>query len=434
MSGVFWILVYLLVVLSPVFMMMAAPHPSGRPFLLELSIALGFVGLTQIAVQFALIARFKRVTAPYGIDVILRYHRQIALVAFAFILVHPVLIVIDYPPRLALLNPFGGNWASRLGLLSIAALAAIIITSVYRQRLRLGYERWRVVHITMAILALVGAQAHVSMAGLYVNTAWKHALWIGTALVMVGFVMYLRLWRPIQQRRQPWTITEIRRERGDSCSLVLAADGHDGIRFHPGQFAWLKIADSPFTVDEHPFSFSSSATEPQHVEFGVKALGDFTRALLELEPGARAYLDGPHGSFGIDRASSAGYVMVAGGIGITPLLSCLRTMAARGDRRPVLLLDAQKSWEAATYREALEELKGQLDLEIIYVLEQPHEGWDGESGFIDGELLERRLPREGIERDYLLCGPPPLMNAVHDALRERGVPETRIHSERFNLV
>jgi predicted ferric reductase len=434
LSGAFWIGLYLLVVLSPVFMMMAAPHPSGRTFWLELSVALGFVGLTQIAVQFALIARFRRVTAPYGIDVILRYHRQIAVVAVAFILLHPVIIVLDFPARGELLNPLGGNWASRLGWLSVFALAAIVVTSQYRKRLKIGYERWRIAHIALALVALVCAQAHVSMAGLYVNTVWKHALWIGIALGMVGFSAYLRLFRPLRQRQRPWKVVEVRRERGDSCSIVLEADGHDGLPFSPGQFAWLKIGKSPFTIDEHPFSFSSSATEPHRVEFGVKALGDFTRSLFDLEPGTRAHLDGPHGAFSIDRYPAPGYVMVAGGIGITPILSCLRTMAARGDRRPVLLFNAQKSWERATYREALEELAGQLDLQIVHVFEEAHEGWEGEQCLIDDAMLERRLPTEGIVRDYLLCGPPPLMRAVRDALRRRGVPETRIHSERFDLV
>lgn len=431
--GVFWIGLYLLVVLAPVFMMMAPPHPSGRSFWLELSVALGFVGLTQIAVQFALIARFRRVTAPYGIDVILRYHRQIALVAVAFILAHPVLVVVDFPARAELLNPLGGNWASRLAWVSVLALLAIIATSLLRRRLKLGYERWRLAHLLLGLSALVCAQLHASMAGLYINTAWKQALWIGTALVMVSFVGYLRVLGPLRQRRRPWRVVEVRPERGESCSLVLEAVGHDGIRFSPGEFAWLKLA-TPFTLDEHPFSFSSSASETRRVEFGVKQLGDFTRALAGTRPGTLAYLDGPHGAFGIDRYPTAGYVFIAGGIGITPLLSCLRTMADRGDRRPVLLLYAVRDWDSATFREALDELTARLDLEVVHVIEEPHDGWDGERGFIDADLLARRLPDEQLTRDFLVCGPPPMMQAVRAALHERGVPDRHIQSERFDLV
>jgi predicted ferric reductase len=433
MLGVFWIGLYLIVALVPVFMMMFAPHPSGRPFLLELSVALGFVGLTQIAIQFALIARFRRVTAPYGIDVILRYHRQIALIAVIFILVHPVLVILDFSPRAKLLNPLGGNWASRAGWVSILALLVIVVSSLYRRQLKLHYERWRLLHILLAITALVFAQLHVSLAGLYINQLWKHGMWIGIALLMVSFEVYLRGIKPLAQRRRPWRIVEVQKERGDSYSLVLEADGHEGMAFQPGQFAWLKLR-TPFTLDEHPFSFSSSATEKHRVEFGIKAVGDFTQQLGELPPDTLAYLDGPHGAFSVDRAPAAGYVFIAGGIGITPLLSCLRTMAERGDRRPVLLLYAQKTWEDATYREALAELEDRLDLEVVYVIENPPKDWEGEKGLLDAGVFERRLPREPLAREYLICGPPPMMDAASAALRRRKVPEERIHAEQFDLV
>jgi predicted ferric reductase len=432
--SVFWIGLYLLVVLAPVFVMFAPPVPSGRPFLVELSVALGFVGLTQIAAQFALVARFKRLTAPYGIDVILRYHRQIAMVAVFLILAHPILLVIEFPPRAELLNPLGGNVASRLAWIAMLALGGLIATSVFRKRIRLSYETWRLVHLILAAAALIFAQLHVSLAGLYLNRPWKHGLWIGVAVLMVAVELYLRLVRPALQRTRPWRVVEVRPERGDVSSLVLEAQGHDGMRFEPGQFAWLKLGASPFTLDEHPFSFSSSAEQSRRVEFGIKALGDFTQKLPEVEPGTVAYLDGPHGAFSIDRGHAPGYVFIAGGIGITPLLSCLRTMADREDRRPVLLLNAQNTWEDVPFREALAELEHELDLEIVHVLSRPEGDWQGERGFIDDAVLERALPEEKIVRDYLICGPLPMMNAVIAALQRRGVPAERILLEKFDLV
>lgn len=152
-SGVFWIRLYLPVVLVPVFLMLVPPTPSGRGFWLEFSIALGFVGLTQIGIQFVPIARFKNVTAPYGIDAILKYRRRIALVAVAVIIAYPIIIVLDNPSRAKLLNPFGGNLASRSAWVSLIALVLIVITSVYRQRIRLDYEWWRFSHFVLGILA-----------------------------------------------------------------------------------------------------------------------------------------------------------------------------------------------------------------------------------------------------------------------------------------
>jgi predicted ferric reductase len=433
-AAFFWIGLYLLIVQVPILLMLVPPVPTGREFWLEFSVALGFVGLTQIAIQFVLIARFKTVTAPYGIDIILRYHRQIAMVAVAAILAHPLIIVIDNPSRLSLFNPFGGNWASRTAWVSVYALLAIVVTSVFRERLKLDYERWRFTHLVLGVVAIVFAQLHVSMAGLYVNTAWKQAIWIGTAAAMVGLVIYLRVLKPAWQRGYRWRVVEVRPEQGHTHTLVLEPVRHAGLHFEPGQFAWIKLARSPFTLEEHPFSFSSSAERPQRVEFGIKALGDFTGRISDVPPGTRAFLDGPHGAFSIDRYPAVGYVFIAGGVGITPFKSFLRTMADRRDPRPILLIYADKGWEDVAYRDEIEELKKILDLSVVYVLEQPPEDWEGESGFVDGDLLDRHLPREQFTRVFFICGPAPMMDAVHSALRERDVSEANIQMERFTLA
>jgi predicted ferric reductase len=433
-SGFFWITLYLIVVLVPVFLMLVPPVPSGRHFWLEFSVALGFVGLTQIAVQFVLIARFKRVTAPYGIDIILQYHRQIAVIAVAAILAHPVIIVIDNPSRLSLMNPFGGNWASRSAWVAVFALVAIVVTSQFRERLKLDYEWWRTSHLVLGVIAVVFAQLHVSLAGLYTNTAWKQAIWIAIAVVMVGMVAYLRLVTPALQRRYCWKVVEVRPERGGTHSLVLEPENHEGMRFRPGQFAWLKVGESPYTLEEHPFSYSSSAEQPRRIEFGIKPLGDFSAAIGDTPPGTPVWVDGPHGAFSIDRYPAPAFVFIGGGVGITPIMSFLRTMADRNDRRPVLLFYADKTWDGVAYREAIAELEGQLSLTVVYVLEKPSDDWQGERGYVTADVLERHLPQDLLDRSVFICGPPPMMNAVHDALQEREVPEEHIHMERFNLA
>ncbi len=434
LAGGFWILLYLVVVLAPMFLMMVRPTPPGRDFWVEFSIALGFVGVTQMAVQFLLIARYRRVTAPYGIDIILQYHRQIAMMAFVLIVAHPAILMIRTPALVSLLNPFGGSWASRFGLASIAALALLIVLSVFRKPLGLDYERWRVTHALLGIAALVFAHAHVSLAGEYLNTAWKQAMWKVFGAAMVSSLVYLRLIKPARQRRQRYRVAEVREERGDNLTLALESVGHPGLRFAPGQFVWVKLGASPYTIDEHPFSFSSSAESTDRLEFGIKALGDFTRNLRNVPVGTDAYLDGPHGAFSIDRVPAAGYVLIAGGIGITPMLSFLKTMADREDVRPVLLVYADKAWETMAFREEIDALTEATNLEVVYVLEDPPEDWQGETGFVTAELLARSLPVEKITREYFVCGPPVMMDVVQEALLELDVPLERIHTERFDLI
>lgn len=433
-SGTFWIGLYLVLVLAPLFLMTVRPSPPGRSFWTELSIALGFVGLTQIAIQFALIARFRRVTAPYGIDIILQYHRLIALLAIGLILLHPTILMIENPALLSLVNPFGGTWASRMGVWAVIALLALAGLSLFRQEINLDYEVWRVTHALLGIAAIVLAQIHVSLTGQYVNTWWKEALLIGFSAAMVGLLAWLRLIKPALQRRTPYRVVEVRPERGDTWSLVLEPDGHAGMRFRPGQFAWLKVGRNSYTIEEHPFSFSSSAERTGRLEFGIKELGDFTSGIGNVEPGTPVHVDGPHGAFSVDRLPAPGYVFIAGGIGITPIMSSLRTLADRADPRPLLLFYGEKTWDFVAYRDDLERLRSELDLTIVYVLEEPPEGWEGESGFVTGEVLDRHIPDEKIWRQYMVCGPEIMMNKVETALLERGIPFENIQSERFNLV
>jgi predicted ferric reductase len=433
-AGVFWIALYLVVVLAPLFVMMIRPTPPERSFWVEVSLGLGFVGLVQIAVQFALIARFQEFTAPYGIDVILRYHKQIALVAIGLLIAHPVILVIDQPSRIGMLNPIGGTWATRTGNWALYALVLLALLSLFRQQIGLRYEPWRVTHALLGIVAIVSAHAHVVLAGSYLDTPWKEVLHHTISLFMLFLFGYLRLVKPAMQRNHRYRVAEVRPERGTTWSLALEPVGHEGLRFAPGQFAWLKLGRSPYTIEEHPFSFSSSASEHGRVEFGIKELGDFTRRLGDIPKDTNAYIDGPHGSFSIDIDPAPGYVFLAGGIGISPFMSMLRTMADRRDRRPVLLFYGDKSWDVMAYREEIEELRGRMDLDVVYVLEEPHEGWEGETGFIDAEKLRRHMPEEGIERLYFVCGPEPMLVAAEAALADIGVSLESMRSERFNLV
>jgi len=432
--GSVWLSLYLFIVLAPILLMLVPPVPTGRTFWVELSVALGFVGLTQIGIQFILIARFRPLTYPYGIDVVLRYHRQIAIVALAFVLIHPFMLLLEHPARIVLFNPFGGTYASKFGLGAVLLLLALTLTSIWRENLKIRYETWRKLHTGLGVLALVFAQVHVSLAGLYINTFWKQVIWIVSSLLMVSLIVYLRLVKPWLQRRRPWRVVGIRQEGGETVNVDIEAANHDGIRFHPGQFAWIKVNDSPYTMEEHPYSFASSAERTTRLSFGVKALGDFSESLQQIKEGTTVFIDGPHGAFSIDRAQAPGYVFIAGGVGITPMMSFLNTMADREDPRPVLLIYSTNREEELAYKEEIEKLKGRLDLETVYVLDDPPHDWVAEEGRVTGELLDRKLPKERFTRGFFVCGPGPMMAAVEKELLEDGVPRKHIHLEKFALA
>lgn len=432
--GTFWIVVYLVAVLAPLFVLLVGPARAGRAFWVELSVALGFAGLAMMGLQFLLTARFRGITAPYGIDVIYHFHRQISIVAFLLILSHPLILFITNPATLALLNPFEAPLRATLGVLALLALIVVILTSVYRLRLSIQYEPWRITHGILATAAVVLAMGHVLGVGYYIDTPGKRALWLGLGAVWIGSLLYIRVFKPLMMLRRPYHVVEVRPERGDTWSLVFEPDGHKGLEFKPGQFGWLTIWSSPFAIKEHPFSFSSSAMNSNRLEMAVKELGDFTSLVKTIKPGTRAYLDGPYGVFTVDQDAAPGYVFLAGGVGITPVMSMLRTLADRRDMRPLLLVYGSKTWEGVTFREELDALKQRLNLQVVYVLEQAPDGWEGETGFVTPELLARYLPENRFELKYFICGPEPMLNAVEHALQKLGISLEQTNAERFNLV
>jgi ferredoxin-NADP reductase len=154
----------------------------------------------------------------------------------------------------------------------------------------------------------------------------------------------------------------------------------------------------------------------------------------ELEVGTTVYVDGPHGVFSIDQDEGPGFGFIAGGVGITGLLSILRTMADRNDVRPAVLVYANGEWEGVAFRQELERLESLINLTVVHVLERPPVSWTGETGYVTAELLSRHLPRGYRRFQFFICGPGALMDAAEAALVELGVPADRVHRERFDLV
>lgn len=432
--GTFWFMVYLFLSAAPVLVLLIGDAPPGRGFLREFSVGLGFIGLSMMGWQFLLTGRFKRITSPYGIDVVYHFHRLVSIIAFTFIFLHIFILVIISTDTLVFLNPLNSPWWMVTGLGGFLCFMVIILTSLYRLKLRLNYESWRIIHGVISVLAVLLAVIHVVGVRYYLEHPLKLWLWIFMAAVWILALLYVRILKPLLLLKRPFRVEQVIKERGNSWSLVFKPDGHDGLKFSPGQFGWLFIGKSPFAIREHPFSFSSSAMKPDRIEMAIKELGDFTSKIGDVKPGTRAYIDGPYGTFTIDKEKSPGYVFLAGGVGISPVMSMLRTMRDRVDRRPVILFYGSKNWEGVTFREEIETFKNELNLKVVHVLEEATDDWDGERGFITTEIMARHLPEKRLDYEYFVCGPQPMQLAVKNALNEIGVSLTMVESESFNFV
>ena len=432
------VLVYLAVTIAPLVLAWSGMEP-GRGFLIDFSVALGFVGLSLMGLQFLVAARFQSVTAPFGMDVLLQHHRQIGYVSLLFILAHPLLLFVADTGYLALLDLTTAPLRAKMAVTSTVALLVLVGLSVWRKKLNVSYELWQLTHSVLAFVVIAAALTHVLLVGYYVNEPLEIALWLWMATVFVGLILWVRVVRPLELRSKAWRIEAVIPERGNICTIVLKPSRlhtrkFGRFHFESGQFAWITVDKSPFAITRHPFSISSSAEKTERVALSIKAAGDFTQKINYLKPGATAYLDGPHGAFTIDRHDGPGFVFIGAGVGITPLISMLRTMADRSDLRPCYLFFGNREWERVAFREEIEELKSRLNLEVVHVLSRPPEGWEGDEGRIDAAVLARHLPERYQHLQYFICGPDSMMDATEDALVHLGVPKRRVHSERFGMV
>jgi len=420
---IFWIVVYFALIFAPLLILLLAPRPAGRTFWRELSVALGFAGLSLMGLQFIPTARLPFLSEVFPLDTLYAFHHRLSVTAFLLTLAHPLILFIHNPYTLTLLNIFTAPWRARAAVAATVAMIFLVFSSVKRLSLKLSYEAWRVLHDVLSVAVVGFALYHIFKVNYYTSIPVQRWLWVVMGILWALMILYIRVFKPIQLLRRPYEIVEVIRERGNTWSLNLKPVGHAGRTFRAGQVAWLSIGHSPFRIEEHPFSYAS-----------IKELGDFTAKIKQLKPGDRVFVDGPYGSFSVDKFACRQIVFIAGGIGSAPVMSMLRTLASRKDERQIIFVYGNPGYEDIIYREELETLQKQLNLKLIHVLENPPADWQGEQGYITQSILARHLPENYKDWIYFLCGPLPMTNAVGKCLHALHIPKKHIHLEKYEMA
>jgi predicted ferric reductase len=426
-----WLGIYILLCLVPLLIGITGTLPEKRAFWIEFGVALGFIGLAMFALQFVFSGRFINIAPSFGMDNLLHFHRKMGIIAFVFVLAHPITLIIVNPDFISYFDPrVNAPRAIALGFATVSLLA-ITVTSLWRISFGLTYEKWRLVHGILALALVFIGTVHAIQVSHYLDTLWKQVL---LALLMGGsmyLVIHTRIVRPWKNRKKPYKVIKVQKERDESWTLELQPQNHKRMSFKTGQFAWLTINDSPFSMQQHPFTIASSEMD-KSLLFTAKASGDFTSTWKDIEPGTQVFLEGPFGSF--TPKGNNNLFLIMGGIGVTPAMSMLRTLRDKKDTRNITLIYANENWENITFREDLEELKTPLNLKLIHILNKPEDDWKGATGFVDYDFLKKHLPENPNAYMYYICGPEPMMDEAEIALRDLGIDWRHIYTERFDIV
>jgi propane monooxygenase reductase subunit len=213
--------------------------------------------------------------------------------------------------------------------------------------------------------------------------------------------------------------------------LVLRMREPDGLQFNAGQYVDIGI---PGSEDEHrSFSMANAPGEPGRLEFMIKLYeqGRFSGMLANgtgIAVGDELTCTGPFGMFTLRDSSPRRLVFIAGGAGMAPVLSLLRSMAEKGTQRPATFYYGARTADDLFALDEIERLGGLLpDFTFVPALSEAE--WDGEEGLIT-DVVDR-LEDDLADVDAYLCGPPPMVDAAIALLERRGVPEAHIYFDRF---
>jgi predicted ferric reductase len=329
-------------------------------------------------------------------------------------------------------------WHIWLGRIALLIVLVHVLLGSFRFIIKLNYETWRFVHNLGAVLILPLGFFHSWTAGGDLQLPWMKVLWAVLLFAAAASYLWHGALRPVLLRRHPYKVTEVREEADGVWTIKLAAP--EGIRrfdYLPGQFHFLTFQRAPnLPVEEHLWTISSSPTEAGVLSSTIKESGDFTASIGKTKPGDTALVYGPFGRFSYAlHPDERELVFIAGGIGITPLMSMLRHIGDTPANRTVTLLYANTNEKDIVFRDELAEMErvGVAGLKVVHVLSKPSDEWKGERGRLDEDKIKRFSGPELTGRAFYVCAPPELMDQTIWTLRKAHVPAARIHFEHFSL-
>ena len=405
----------------------------------EFSSGLALIAAALVFLQFLTSGRYESLSGRIGIDRVMGFHRLSAVALILFAAVHPL----SYVGAALIEDPWAAfhrftamlaGYRMRSGVAALAILfLAVAFTSLRSSRF-VRYVYWRASHGLFAVAGVGLVFHHALTVGSYSAEAGVRFAWLALAALAVGSGFMIYVVRPWRMGREDWRVAGVRRLGEGVVQMVLRGPTDTTLGFRAGQFIWMTVAPFRPPLHDHPFSIASSPKELPELRLIVREAGDCTNSFAAIEPGRRVFIDGPHGNFVLPENAQR-VVMVAGGVGIAPLIGMLEDAAAKRDKRSFHLLYAARNAQSLAGIERLRELQSRLDLTLTCCLDQRCDDPGIDAGPLTDEKFTELLcglPPEDVSA--LICGPAGLMEKAADRLLALGVPGGQIHYERFDYA
>lgn len=390
-------------------------------------------GTYLVLIQLVLMSRNPWLDQVFGQDRITAAHRWVGFSAIWLLVGHGIFTTIGYAMGIGAspVDEFFTLLTSYPYVLwsavSLAIFIGVAISSVRAARRRVSYETWYTIHL-YTYLAIALGFLHQLFVGIdFTTDIVARVYWIGLYAVAIGILLAFRFGRPISiSMRHRMKVANVVTEAPGVVSIYVSGQALDELAVRAGQWFRLRFLTRDGWYRAHPFSISA-APNGRYLRFTVKDLGDWTGKLQQMRVGTPVFVEGPYGAFTGAARTKARILLVAGGIGITPLRALLEELpASRGN---ITLVYRASSPEEVVFRDEIEQLAAMRGAVVHYLV-----GKRGTPAMpsdpLDPRALRRLVP-DVAERDIYVCGPAGMLDRVLQGLRWLRVPETQIHYERF---
>ncbi|MEP7204585.1 MAG: ferredoxin reductase family protein [Candidatus Saccharibacteria bacterium] len=387
----------------------------------------GLLAAYCIILQIMLMSRVPFIERNFDLQDIIDLHRLTGYSILGAVSGHLVYLVLGYGSsthtgvwtQFVIFNTqFEDVFWATLGTVIFFIAAAISVRAI---RLKMRFEIWYAVHLTIYFAILLTFLHQIKTGGDFIHNFWFTAFWYG--IYSLAFVLWLwyRALRPIfMLAKHRFRIHSVEQTAVGIYSVYIEGRRIPEFTFMPGQYATWRIFTSDLWLEAHPFSISS-ARHGSLIRFTAKTSGDFTQQLEHLQPGALVLIDGPRGSFGADRAEQTSeVVLIAGGIGIAPYLSTAGILLDQAKK--VVLLYAVQTVADLAFQDELIALQKRGLIVRTFIGDQ--------NGRITDEIL---ADIETIDTTVYICGPSGMSRAFYKSLKQNGFPARRIIMERFSF-
>jgi predicted ferric reductase len=392
----------------------------------------GLLGTYLILVQVVLMARLPWLDRSVGTDRMARWHRSNGQYTIGLLVAHTFLILWGYAgsDHQSLNHETGKLLRSYPDVLAATAglglLVVVGITSAKIARQRLRYETWYFVHLYTYLAVALSFSHQLATGNEFVTHPANRALWVALYVVTFGLLVIYRVVVPIRDAfRYRLRVAAVQPESADAVSVHVTGRNLERMRAESGQFFRWRFLDRKSWWEAHPFSLSV-APNPRSLRITAKGVGDHSHALRHVRPGTRVMAEGPYGNLTARRRTRRRVLLIAGGVGITPLRAMVEDLP--GGPGDITLLYRSTTEKELLFRAELEQLAKARRIDIRYLL-GPR---DKKPNPLSPRNLRQQVP-DLAKRDVYLCGPPGMMDLATKSLRSLGVRRSQVHRERFEL-